>query len=526
MVKKITVDPITRIEGHLGVTVEIGDDNVITDAHSECTMFRGFEKIMVGRDPRDPPVLLQRICGVCHEVHRITGERAVEDAANVKVPRGAQIMRNLVEAVTTIYSHAAHTWALAAPDYVAGIVDAGLSSRWKPGIIDSQAYMEAIAQQRKLHEILAVIGGKVPHQMTVVPGGFAHAPTINDALAVKTRAIEVSEWVGPTMKAPDVLGLVLKEVEEGALGKYESDCLAMGHGLNDAVRLLGFLHLQGAKDWGKGPGNFIAFGCYDTADGSLLEPRGVYVKGQGVIDKNLEAHKFAENLTESQKYSKLAGPDASTKMFEEPITSPNKDKAGAYTFAKAPRYKGMTVESGPLARLVVAGLDPFDLRATYGGGANESNVFNRICARIQETLFLRDWILGVGVFEGKTSLADELVSAVAAGEKTYTKFTVPQSGRGVGLWESPRGATGHWTQIQNGKVSNYQVIAGTTFNTTPRDEKDQKGSIEEALVGTPVDPDNPVLNVVRVVRSFDPCLACTVHVQTPEGKKHTVNMGF
>lgn len=501
----IKIDPVTRLEGHLSVTVEV-EDNVVKEAHSEATTFRGFEVILVGRDPRDAPVLSQRICGVCHEVHRITGLRALEDAAGVKVPEGARILRNMIEAITTIYSHALHIYVLCGPDYSDAITGNGLT-RLNP--ITGEAYIEAYKMQRKLHEALAILGGKVPHNMTPVAGGATFVPTVNQALRVVMLGEEVSDWVGPTENLPAVL--------ERKLAGEPKD-MTLGHVLNDVIDIAAYALLEGkANEWGVSHGNFISFGVYDEADGSQLEPSGVY-DGTKMIPMD------EKKVTEDVKYSWYTDASGGVPTRDAPPPTPAYGKEGAYSWAKAPRYDGMPVESGPLARLIAAGLDPFDLRKDLGGGANKSSTLNRILARAQETLFLRDWVLGVGLFEGN-GLKDELLAALKAGNvKTYTPFEVPDSGLGVGLWEAPRGATGHWTYIKNKLINRYQVIAGTTWNTTPRDNNGKRGPIEEALIGVPVPDDKDPINVLRTIRSFDPCLACTVHMIMPGGKKYKIDV--
>ena len=490
MATEINIDPVTRLEGHLGVSVSV-EDGVVVDAKCSGTMFRGFETILVGRDPRDAPVLSQRICGVCHQSHRITGVRALENLAGTTVPDGARVMRNLIEAATTVYSHALWFYALGGPDYSDAVAKSGLK-RLDP--ITGQGYMEAVANQRKLHEVMSILGAKVPHHMTHIHGGVTHQPSVEKIMQIKTRMFQISDWVGNTSNLPAVL-------EDKLAGKPND--YSKGYVLNDVVDWAVYALSEGADKWGGGHGKYIAYGVYDMADGSLFEPSGVW-DGTKVIPMD------ETKITEHVKYSWYTD-ESGGKPGSAPTSETKADKAGAYSWSKTPRYGDMAVEGGPLARMVIAGLDPFDLRKNLGGGAEKASTFNRTIARMQETLILRDKIV---------EWLDELVP----GQKTYSDFEVPESGLGVGLWEAPRGPVGHWTEIEGKKIKRYQVIAGTTWNATPKDDMGTRGVIEEALIGVTVpDVNNPV-NVVRTVRSYDPCLACTVHVMTPGGQKYSIQV--
>ena len=490
MVTEIKIDPITRIEGHMGVSVKV-DNGIVIDAQCHSTMFRGFETILIGRDPRDGPVLAQRICGVCHQSHRITGVRALENAAGVKVPDGARKMRNLIEAVTTLYSHALWFYALCGPDYSDAVTKNGLK-RLDP--ITGEGYREAVGNQRKLHEVLSILGAKVPHHMTYIHGGLTHEPSVEKIMQMKTRMFEVSDWIGKTTDLPAVL-------EDVSGGNHD---YSKGYVLNDVVDWALYALKEKAETWGVGHQKYISYGVYDLPDGSLFEPGGVW-DGSKVIPMD------EKMVTEYVQYSWYKDSSGGVPTRDAPIPEVDTDKSGAYSWAKTPRYGTMAVEGGPLARMVIAGLDPFDLRKNLGGGAERASTFNRTIARLQEALILRDKIM-------------EWLDELKPGETTYTDFDVPNEGFGVGLWEAPRGPVGHWTEIKGKKISRYQVIAGTTWNATPKDDMGVRGAIEEALIGVPVpDVRNPI-NVVRTVRSYDPCLSCTVHVMTPGGQKYSIQV--
>lgn len=499
---EITIDPVTRIEGHLEISVTTGGDPLtVTEAYSHGNMFRGIEKILIGRDPRDAPTITSRICGVCHAVHRLTSLRAIEDAAGFKFPNrtgttdfpnGARILRNLIQAVTTIYSHAASLYVLSGPDYSNAGAGTGLT-RLDP--FTGAGYLEALEAQRILHEVLGILGGKVPHQVTAVPGGMSLAPTedtINAILAKLTASSDklqnysVLDWVN-NLAVPDILAMVSVAAD------------------------------LGAGDWGVGSGKFLCVGVYDLENQDQFLRSGVY---DGNSSFNLDPELITEDVT-SGRYTSASGGYPGATVTEQDLV---KD---AYTWYKAPRYDNMVVEVGPLARLVVNDSNPGDLRTD----PNKSSTLNRLIARAQEILILIpkvvDWL---NELNAELPLAPEDVYA------PYEINRTPVSG--IGLWEAPRGAAVHWVTIDKPKpskpaqITQYQAIAGTTWNGGGRDALGQPGPFEQSLVGVPYVPDDsappgspasePAINVLRTIRSYDPCLGCSIHMLTPKGKKYTV----
>ncbi len=486
---KIEIDPVTRIEGHLSVTVNV-ENGKVTEAYTHSTMFRGVEIFLVGRDPRDAPHFTQRVCGVCFEVHRLTSLRAIEDAAGLTIPDGARKLRNIYQGIFHLWNHAVHLYALAGPDYSDAVAKTGLK-RLDP--LAGKGYLEAVVNQRKLLQAFAVIGGKAPHPLTPVPGGFSNAPSVEKIMQMKTMILEVSSWLGATENVPAVIDNVVN-------GKFDPE---LGSGLHDIVGLLLAAKEAGADTWGLGPGRFYAHGFYDLPDGGLFFPRGTFDGGK---INPLDEKNVVEHVTRSW-YS-----DESGGMYvgDAPPPEPKYGKSGAYSWAKAPRYEGKSMEVGPLARMIMKESDPFDLRKALTGGSTKSSTLGRLIARAQEALLIRDALV---------TWLDELVP----GEKVYTNYEIPDSGFGVGLWEATRGSIGHWVNVKNKKIDRYQIITPTAWNLGPRDNKGQPSPMEQALVGVPVpDIKNPI-NVLRTIRSFDPCLACTVHIQTPHGKKYTIS---
>lgn len=497
MLVKVVIDPVTRLEGHLGVTVNI-ENGVVTDARTHGHMFRGFELIVRDRDPRDAPILLQRICGVCHTEHRICSLRAIENAAGVTVPDGARKIRNIIEAVTTLYSHAIWFYVLAGPDYSKAFAGTNLE---RINYLTGAGYKEAVKMQRRLHEVLAMFGAKVPHHMTTVPGGVTVKPTIDIIGRSLTRLVEVSNWIGATENVPAV-------IENIANGRFDP---SLGSALHDIVGMIVAAKGMGADQWGQGPNRFISYGVYDMADGSSFEPAGFF---DGSKVQPLDEKK----ITEDVKHSWYTDESGGMYVGDEPPLKPAYGKSGAYSWSKSPRYEGRTAEAGPLARRAVMNEikgsalgDPFDLRKKLAGGATAANTLSRIIARAQEILILRDAVV-------------KWIGELVPEEKVSVPYEVPNNAFGVGLWEAPRGALGHWVKIQDGRIDRYQVITPTGWNVGPRDDRGQMGTIEQALVGVPETDLRKPLNVVRAIRSFDPCLACTVHVMTPEGRKYNIEI--
>lgn len=520
---EIIIDPVTRLEGHLEITATVDDvEKKVTEAYSHGNMFRGIEKILIGRDPRDAPAITSRICGVCHAVHRLTSLRAIEDAAGFKFPgrpgtkefpEGARIIRNLIQGITTIYSHAAHLYVLAGPDYSNAVAGTGLD-RLDP--FTGAGYREAVEAQRILHEVLAILGGKVPHQMTAVPGGVTLAPTadtIDDILTRLTTPREALE--GYPLLDPELTG-------EDWVNKVA---------VPDILDMVGAAAGLGAGDWGVGSGNFLCAGVYDLEDGTQLLPSGVYATGERIpMDPML----IDEDVT-SGRYTPESGGYPGETVTEADLIKK------AYTWYKAPRYDGMVVEVGPLARLVVNDLDPLGLR---GVNKDESSTLNRLIARAQEILLLIPEVVN-----WLTELAEKLPKL--GPEDLYAPYEISRTpASGIGLWEAPRGATVHWVTIDKGYckcwnsekgmyeykrgkvIKQYQVIAGTTWNGNGRDAVGNPGPFEQSLVGVPYtgDPDalpgtpgwKPTINILRTIRSYDPCLGCSIHLLTPEGKKYSI----
>lgn len=505
MSRRIVIDPVTRIEGHLRVEMEVENGKVV-DAWCKGTMFRGFEQIVQDKDPRDAVYVTERICGVCMGSHGWASALSVEQAFGAKVPTAGRLIRNLLVGALWLHDHPLHFYHLSALDYldvtavlnyggsdpglqqvkakIKALVDAGdpypLMPRYKPDeftVNDPELvttavahYLQALKIQAKAKKMSAIFGGKQPHQSSIVVGGVTGSANPEQLSQFKDLLTEVVNFV--------------KNV-------YVPDVLAFGTGPLLPLAKAGV---------GAGPGNYLAYGAFPQDD----EGKNSLYKAGVIMDNKLDGvqalnpKKITESVTSSWYREGTGGHP------EEEQTEVDLDKAGAYSFVKAPRYDGRPMEVGPLARMLVMRHGPLlDLVTRLGilPGA-----VARHAARAMETLLIADampvWL------EELSKLRNPRIHDTEHWEP-------PLKGEGVGLNEAPRGALGHWVKVENRKVKHYQIVVPTTWNASPRDEKGARGPIEQALIGTPIpDPDNPV-NAVRVIRSFDPCLACAVHVVEP-----------
>ena len=552
---RVVVDPVTRIEGHLRIEAEV-DGGQVRDAWSSSTMFRGIELILKGRDPRDAWAFTQRICGVCTTVHAIASIRAVENAIGAAPPPNARLLRNLIIAAQCVQDHVVHfyhlhaldwvdivsalsadpaktstlaesisDWPLSSAKYFTGIrdrvkgfVDRGqlgpfANAYWghpayrlppEANLLAVAHYLEALDWQREFIKLHAVLGGKNPHLQSFLVGGMATPIDPNSQSALNAGTIAQLKQL--TAKARDFVTRV-----------YIPDLLAIA---------------SFYKDWaaqGRGVGNYLVFGEYPDNDGpkpTLFLPQGI-IRGRDLSKvEPFDPARVAEYITHSW-YAYQGGDDKSLHPFQGE-TSPNytgptppyerleTDKK--YSWLKSPRYADEPMEVGPLARMLVAyasgharvkalvdavlkklGVGPDALFSTLG----------RVAARGIETQVLAekidDWV-------------DALAGNMASGElrihdtSKWEPATWPADASGSGLHEAPRGSLSHWVHIQNGLIANYQCVVPSTWNAGPRDARGRRGPYEEALIGTPVaDPQRPV-EILRTVHSFDPCMACGVHV--------------
>jgi hydrogenase large subunit len=511
----ILIDPITRIEGHLKVEAEV-ENGTVKDAKSTGTLFRGIELILQGRDPRDAQHIAQRICGVCPTSHSIGAALALDSAFGIadKIPDNGRIIRNLILGAAHISDHILHFYHLAALDYVDVTKvttydgkDPALNSvkafiergelgpfvpRYEgdyrlPAKVDQELvghYVQALTMRRKGQEMLSIFGGKMPHNMTVVPGGVTEVPTVDKIASFLWRLNDLKDFIN-NVYIPDVI----------AVAKAYSDYFGIGRGC----------------------GNLLSYGSFDL-DGTNpdLIDRNRLMK-QGMVSTDLkwqpvDPAKIAEYVAHSWYEDSTTGLKPA-----EGETKPSENKSKAYTWVKSPRYEGKVYEVGPLARILAsyvsgqpavkalvesalstAGIEPQEMFSVLGRHLARA-LYTKVVADSME-----DWLL-----------------QLKPGEPVYVPYEIPEESRGMGLVDGARGALGHWIEIKNKRINRYQCVVPSTWNMSPRDDREQPGPLEQALIGTKVKDEANPFELVRIVRSFDPCLACAIHVVTPKGRTLT-----
>ena len=562
--KHLVVDPITRIEGHLRIEAIIDENNVITDAYSSSTMFRGIEEILKGRDPRDCGLLAMRICGVCTGTHYQRSIEAVENAFSVTIPKNARLVRNLIQGALYLHDHVVHFYHLHALDWVditkaleadpkATVAEAqkwaGLSGQrawnasedvyiqvkervqkyikqgrlgifgnayWgsegfkltpEQNLIGLSHYLDALELQRDLAKMMAIFGGKNPHPQSFVVGGVTCVQDIKNP----ARIAEFKQ--------------LLKRGRKFIKEAYLPDVYMAG-------TMYGEEALNGT---GGGLGNYMSYGGFNLDDLPFYKSKKLFPAG---IVKNKDLSKVYEvdeaKITEDVTHAWYKG-NTNLHPFDG-VTEPNYtgfgkkenniaylDIQNKYSWIKSPLYNDERMEVGPLARMVVGFASNDELIKKYVTNfltnANlPATVFlstvGRTAARAIESELMADVMM---------DWVDELALNAANGDlSTWTEFdfnTVAKDAKGIGLEEAPRGALGHWVKIKDGKVVNYQTVVPSTWNAAPRDYKGRMGAYEAALIGTKVANVEQPLEILRTIHSFDPCIACAVHLIDTNGKE-------
>ncbi|MGI6033101.1 MAG: nickel-dependent hydrogenase large subunit [Coriobacteriales bacterium] len=554
MAKHAIIDPVDRIEGHLRIEMEV-EGGKVSNAWVSGGLFRGVELIIEGREPTDAALIAERVCGVCPVSHAHTSVYAAEAAYGIQHPNGARVVRNLVEGAQFMHSHILWFYQLSALDYVNPLnaVNAdpdkavdfaqsnGMAVRdfksvqerlkkfaengqysWLSGgwfmegqapkayklpaevdLIATAHYIEAIDAQATADEIAALIGGKMPHIQTSIPGGTMWVPSVEKLDDILSRSQQLHSWVDEVM-IPDAI----------AIAKVY---------LNDVVSIGNNKH-----------GNFMAYGVFDRESRSAEDryfPAGIVRVSSGtpVLEK-FDGSKMTEETTHAYYADDGAPRHPLEGVTEPPETFPGyyKDEANEvvndkYTWSKAPRYDGQPMEVGPLARVMVsymsgnpeikAGVS----RVLKGVGlpVNTSSILKldsalgRLAARPIEAYavsgYMIDW-------------CNELVEILKNPGEGNPWFTerARDTGEGEGFWEAPRGALYHCEKVENNKITHYQEIVPSTWNISPRDADGVCGTIEQALIGTPVDNIDAPINALRIVHGFDPCVACAIHIIEPK----------
>ncbi|RCX32853.1 nickel-dependent hydrogenase large subunit [Thioalbus denitrificans] len=576
--RRLVVDPVTRIEGHMRCEVNVDANNVIRNAVSTGTMWRGLEVILKNRDPRDAWAFTERICGVCTGTHALTSVRAVENALGIQIPENANSIRNIMQLTLQVHDHLVHfyhlhaldwvdvvsalkadpkatselaqsisSWPLSSPGYfrdvqgrVKRFVESGQLGPFMNGYWGNPAYklppeanlmavahyLEALDFQKEIVKIHTIYGGKNPHPNWLV-GGVPCAINVNGTGAVGAV----------NMERLNLVSSIIDRSIEFVNQVYIPDLLAVA---------------SFYKDWLHGGGlsatNVLSYGDIperandNSADNQLL-PRGAIINGNlaEVHDVDLTD---PDQVQEYVAHSWFTYPDESKGLHPwDGVTEPNFelgpgtkgsrtrieqiDENAKYSWIKAPRWRGHAMEVGPLARYIIGysrGIpefkEPVDKVLTDLGLPVTAlfSTLGRTAARGLECAWAADKM---------RHFQDKLVANIKAGDSStanvdkWDPSTWPKEARGVGTTEAPRGALGHWIRIRDGRIENYQAVVPTTWNGSPRDPAGNIGAFEAALMNTPLaDPEQP-LEILRTLHSFDPCLACSTHVMSPEGEELT-----
>ena len=533
------IDPITRIEGHLRVEMEV-ENGVVADAWVSGGCFRGMELVVQNRTPEDAAQIVERICGVCPVSHAHASSIAGDKAYGITISNNARIIRNLLEGAQFLHSHILWLYNLAALDYVnplnalqanvdnayAVALENGLalhsdlnqlydklgafaangqlsifSGNWfdadngeaykltpELDLILTSHYLEALKMQARASEMAALLGGKMPHVMTSIPGGNMWVPTeskLDDLLAM---AIEVRDWVNDTVLA-DTVALA---------GPYAE-----------------------ALTFGKGCGRYIAWGVFEGngwpyGDNYIEQMKNRYLP-MGVLDENFGVTDVEESkIQEYMGHSWYKGDDTYTSPYfttDPDYTDYNVDDR--YTWVKCPTYDGKPMEAGSMSRIFAAyvrgvpfikenvdavlgilGAQPGDLSAFQ-------STLGRTAIRQIETMYVADLMV---------EWVTELAEAIKGGDSEYFRAPERTTGEGSGFWEAPRGALYHSEKVKDGKIEGYQIIIPSTWNLAPINSEGEHGPLEQALIGVPVADIEKPINALRTVHSFDPCTACAVHV--------------
>jgi len=563
MARRIVVDPITRIEGHLRIEAEIKDGKIV-DAYSSGTMVRGFEIILKGRDPRDAWAFTERACGVCTTVHALASVRTVEDALNITVPPNAELVRNLMFCAQYLQDHVVHFYHLHALDWVdvvsalkadpkktseiaqsisnypksspkyfsdiqkrilafvqSGQLGIFANGYWGHGAYKLPAevnllgvahYLEALEWQKEIVKVHTVFGGKNPHPNYLV-GGAPCSFNIEEANAINAERLAM-------------VGKLFDDAKEFVDQVYIPDVLAVA---------------PFYKDWagiGGGLTNYLAYG--DLPMNGYGDPSKFKFPRGAILNRDLsKIHEIdgkdpmqVQEFISHSWYEYAGGDDNALHPWDGETkfnyTGPQPpyeqlNVEGKYSWLKTPRWKGNPMEVGPLARLLVA----------YGSGSKEvQDVVNfalktlnvpvgalfstlgRTAARALETKLIAGWA---------KEFYDQLLTNIKNGDtrtfnnEKWDPDTWPSEAKGVGLSEAPRGALAHWIVIKDRKIDNYQLVVPSTWNASPRDAKGQKSSYEASLIGTPVKNADQPLEILRTIHSFDPCIACAVHLYDEKG---------
>ena len=484
MKRTIKISPFNRVEGDLEIKVQLQDGKV-TDAYASGVMFRGFERLVKGRDPMDALVFTCRICGICSAAHSTACSNALRDAFEAKMPPNAYFARNVIVAAEVLLNHLTHFYLFFAVDlankkYLGSRANRELANRFAP--FEGSSYSKFIKTRTNFLALLGLFAGKWPNTLALQPGGTTRAVNLSEIIRAKGILLEFRNFLEENLLGSEIG----RWLENKNLGDIDSWLREDEHENSDLGIFIAFARRFGLDKIGEGPGRFLSSGGYHLPGGRTWLKSGYFDGEFQVFDER----KIAEHI----KHSWLKGYEGGRHPLEG-VTEPDVDKSGAYSWAKSPRYDGNVVEVGPLARMI-NDRDSLILNLESDLGAS---IYVRVLARLHEAIRL---VKQLEIWLGQ----------IDPSRPFYIKPEKPEEAEGTGLTEAARGVLGHWIRIEKGKIGNYQVITPTTWNVSPRDSHGNPGAVEEALIGTSVEDEKNPVEVAHVIRSYDPCLFCTVHV--------------
>lgn len=492
------VIPLNRVEGDMEIHIELDRDNVVVEARSVGTMYRGIENLMTGRGPLDGLVITPRICGICTTAHLNAAAKALDMAFSAAVPDNARRLRNVTLMVEQMQNDLRHLFLLFMVDFTdmryaqAPWYDQALR-RYR--VIKGTTALEIVKETKKIIEVIAILGGQWPHSSFMVPGGVVSVPSGNDIAQCRHIMRAFRRWYERR-----ILGCSL-ERWRAVQTSADLDGWLAEHASHQSSELGFFIQLArsvGLDRMGRGHDCFISSGGVDMPNQTNVQGDGVgrQLFPSGIFTPSGLARFDPQKISEEVAASFFKEEGNSRHPYDgRTVTDADSQDPGKYSWAKAPRYDGRPMETGPLADMLAAG-DPLFTEEVQSRGS---------------TVFLRELARMVRATHLLPAVDQWLVEMTECDTPFYQEYWKQVSARGHGFVPAPRGFLGHWLVIADGRIANYQVITPTTWNGSPRDGNGVRGPWEEAIVGLRVDdPANPI-EVGQVVRSFDPCLVCTVH---------------
>lgn len=485
MSTRLVVGPFNRVEGDLEVRLEVADGRVV-EAHVNAPMYRGFEQMLAGRAPHDALVIVPRICGICSVSQSVAAARALADAAGLEVPVNGLHAVNLMLACENLADHLSHFYLFFMPDFTRPAYAArpwfGEAVRRFAALAGEHA-RAAIAARQRWFELMGTLGGKWPHTGSVVPGGSARAIEAAERLRLLARVRELRAFLEATTFAAPLEEIAALPDEAALQAWHAADPLRGDLRLFLTIAADVPLHALG-----RGPGRTLSYGAYPQPGGRHALAAGLWDATTSVLEP-LDLR----TITEDSTHAWLAGDGP--RHPAQGLTEPQADKPGGYTWNKAPRLAGRVVETGAIARQLADGQGLLrDAVARHG-----ASVYTRVLARLVELARV-------------LPMMERWLAALQPREPFCAPENLADDAEGTGLTEAARGALGHWLRVRHGRIAHYQIVAPTGWNFSPRDAAGTPGALEAALVGVPVAAgESTPVAVQHVVRSFDPCMVCTVH---------------